>query len=86
MAQTKEKPIGKVVHYFTEIKVAAIELSDALKVGDTVHIKGHTTDLNQKIDSMQIDKESIESAKKGESIGIKVDDHVREGDEVFLVE
>ncbi len=85
MAEAKEKLIGKVVHYYTEIKVAAIELTGALKAGDTIHIKGHTTDFTQKVDSMQIDKDSVESAKKGDAIGIKVDDHAREHDEVFLV-
>ena len=86
MPEENEKEIGKVLHYFGHVSVAAIELTDELKVGDTVHIVGHTTDLTQKISSMQIDKEKVESAKKDDSIGIKVDDHVRENDKVFKIE
>jgi putative protease len=82
----KEKEIGKVLHYFSHLNVAAIELSGELKVGDTIHIAGHTTDFNQKVTSMQIEKDKVETAKKGDSIGIKVDEHVRENDNVFLTE
>ena len=81
-----EKQIGKVSPYFGHINVAAIELTDgALAVGDSIHIKGHTTDLNEKVDSIQIEHEQVSSAKKGESIGIKVPDHVREHDVVYKV-
>lgn len=81
-----EKKIGFVSHYFNHIQVAAIEITDGeLKVGDTIHIKGHTTDLTQQVDSMQIEHASIQVAKKGDSIGTKVKDHVRQHDEVFLV-
>lgn len=78
-----EKPIGKVVHYYTKLGVAAIELSDSLKVGDKIKIKGHTTDFEQKVDSMQIENDKVETAKKGDSIGIKVSDYVREGDQIY---
>lgn len=81
-----EKKIGFVSHYFNHIQVAAIEITDGeLKVGDTIHIKGHTTDLTQQVDSMQIEHASIQTAKKGDSIGMKVKDHVRQHDEVFLI-
>ena len=81
-----EKQIGKVSPYFGHINVAAIELTDgALAVGDNIHIKGHTTDLNEKVDSIQIEHEQVSSTKKGESIGIKVLDHVREHDAVYKV-
>jgi putative protease len=86
MAMADEVKIGQVSHYFGKIQVAAIELTDGdLSVGETIHIKGHTSDFTQKIDSMQIDKANVESAKKGQSIGIRVSEHARVGDEVFKV-
>ena len=80
----KEKKIGKVTHYFTNIGVGVVKLSDSLSVGDEIHIKGHTSDFSQTVDSMQIEHEKIEKAKKGQSIGLKVKEHARDGDEVFL--
>lgn len=77
--------IGKVTHYFTKIGVAVIELSGDLKVGDEIHIKGATSDFKQKVDSMQIEHENIEEAKAGQSIGLKVKEHAREGDTVYKV-
>jgi len=79
----KEKPIGKVSSFFSHINVAAIDLTDKLKIGDKIKIKGSTTDLTQQIDSMQINKISVKEAKKGDSIGIKVDDKVRVNDLVY---
>ena len=84
MAEKKEKKIGEIAHYFGKIGVAAIKMKSGLKVGEVIHIKGHTTDFEQVVDSMQIEHESVQSVKKGDDIGIKVKDHVREGDEVFL--
>jgi len=78
-----KKPIGKVSGYFTKVEVAAIELEGSLKVGDSIHIKGHTTDIKQKVDSMQIDRKDVKEAKKGDSVGIKVVDRVRPGDKVY---
>lgn len=80
----KEKKIGVVEHYFGKIMVAAIKMKAPLKVGDIIHIKGHTTDFEQTVSSMQIEHESILSAKKGDDVGMKVKDHVREGDMVFI--
>jgi translation elongation factor EF-1alpha len=81
-----EKLIGKITHYFNKINVGIVELTDGeLKVGDTIHIKGHTSDFTQQVISMQVEHEQIEKAKKGDAIGIKVDAHVHEHDEVFLV-
>lgn len=80
-----EKPIGKVSGYFSHVGVAAIKLSSGLKVGDKVRIKGHTTDFEVKIGSMQIEKNSVKAAKKGDHIGIKVHEKVRPSDKVFLV-
>ncbi len=83
----EEKLIGKVTHYFTNIGVAVVEITDSeLNAGDKIHIKGATSDFEQAVDSMQIEHESVEKAKKGQSIGLKVDQQVREGDEVFKVE
>jgi putative protease len=85
MAEEKEKLVGEVALYFSNLEVAAIDLSDKLKIGDEIHIKGHTTDFTQTVDSIQIDNEKIDSAKKGDSIGLKVSEPVRENDQVFLV-
>lgn len=79
-----EKPIGKVTHYFNHLNVGIIKLSAPLNIGDKVKIKGHTTDIEQEIKEMQYDHESIEAGKKGQEVGVKVKDHVREGDEVYL--
>ena len=80
-----EKEVGKVSGYFLHVEVAAIKLSAGLKVGDKIHIKGHTTDFEEKIKSMQIEKDPVEKAKKGDHIGIKVSEKVRPNDTVFLV-
>ena len=80
-----EKEIGKISGYFGHVGVAAIKLSSGLKVGDKVHIKGHTTDFEVKIGSMQIEKNSVKAAKKGDHIGIKVPEKVRPNDMVLLV-
>ncbi|MBU2562487.1 MAG: U32 family peptidase C-terminal domain-containing protein [Nanoarchaeota archaeon] len=81
-----EKEIGTVSSYFGNVGVAAIKLSNKLKVGDKIRIKGYTTDFEQQIDSMQVDKKKITTAKKGDHIGIKVPEKVRPNDKVFLVE
>jgi putative protease len=81
-----EEKIGVVEHFFTNINVAAIKITNGnLKVGDTIHIVGAHTDLKQKIDSMQIDKVSVQSVKPGDAVGIKVKDKVREHDIVYKV-
>jgi len=81
----EEKEIGVVSSYFEHVGVAAIKLSGNLNVGDKVHIKGHTTDFKKKISSMQIEKEKVGKAKKGDHIGIKVSGKVRPNDKVFLI-
>ena len=75
--------VGKVTHFFSKICVAVVELKRPLKVGDTIAIKGPTTDIEQKVDSMQIEHESVKEAKAGQSIGMKVADRVRETDLVY---
>jgi putative protease len=80
-----EKEIGRISGYFSHVGVAAIKLSSGLKVGDKVHIKGHTTDVEVKVGSMQIERTAVKAAKKGDHIGIKVPEKVRPNDAVFLV-
>ena len=81
-----EIEIGKVTHYFSKIGVAAIAITqDSLKVGDTIHIKGHTSDFQQKVDSMQVDNAPVQEATPGQSVGMKVHQHAREHDQVFKV-
>jgi len=81
-----EEEIGKVASYFSKIGVAAIDITKGvLKVGDKIHIKGHTTDIEQDIDSIQIEHLSVPEAKPGDSIGIKVKDRVRDHDIVYKV-
>ena len=81
-----EVEIGRITHYFGKIGVAAIEItSGELKVGDTIHIKGPTSDFAQPVDSMQVEHESVEAAKPGDTVGLKVKDHARVTDSVFLV-
>jgi len=82
--EKKEELIGKITHYFDKIEVGIIEISKgSLAVGDEIHIKGTTTDFEQPVESIQIEHEQVEKAKKGDAIGLKVKDKVREGDEVF---
>ncbi len=81
-----EKEVGKITHYFDHIGVAVVKVSDKLKVGDQIHIKGATTDFTQNVDSMQIEHEKIPEAKKGDDIGMKVKEHVREHDVVYKVD
>ena len=81
----KEVKIGGVISYFSHVEAAAIDLEGDLKVGDTIHIKGHTTDLEQKVESMQIENEPVEEAKAGDSVGVKVKDRVRRHDIVYKV-
>ncbi len=79
------KPIGEVTHFFTNIGVAVVKLSDTVKTGDRILIRGATTNFEQNVDSMQVNHVSVEVARPGESIGLKVKDRVREGDAVFRV-
>ena len=80
-----EKEIGEVSSYFSHVGVAAIKLSGKLKVGDKIHVKGHTTDFELKVASMQIENKAVKEAKKGDHIGIKVPEKVRKKDKVYIV-
>jgi putative protease len=82
----EEKKVGEVIKFFGKIGVAAIRLSEgSLKVGDTIHILGHTTDVTQSVDSMQIENKNVQEAGPGADIGIKVKERVRENDAVYRV-
>jgi putative protease len=81
----KEKRIGIVSHYFSKIGVASVNLEGELAVGDTVHIKGHTTDFAQKIESIQIENKNVKHAIKGVDVAIQVKETAREHDIVYKV-
>ncbi|HLE38209.1 MAG TPA: EF-Tu/IF-2/RF-3 family GTPase [Acidimicrobiia bacterium] len=80
-----EKLIGTVVHYYDHVGVAGVMLTGTLKVGDTVHFLGHTTDFTETIESMQIDHEAVKKAKKGDDVGIHVIGRARMHDKVYKV-
>jgi putative protease len=75
--------IGKVSHYFGNIGVAVIDLSKTLKIGDTIRIVGGETDFTQQVESMEIDHKKVTAAKKGDSVGLKTNQKVREGYKVY---
>ncbi|HEK86311.1 MAG: hypothetical protein ACPLZD_00980 [Candidatus Saccharicenans sp.] len=82
----EEVEVGRITHYFAKIQVGVAKISGrGLKVGDVVHIKGHSSDFFQKIESMQIEHQPIEEAKAGEEVAFKVDLPVREHDVIFKV-
>ncbi|HKZ94465.1 MAG TPA: U32 family peptidase C-terminal domain-containing protein [Candidatus Bathyarchaeia archaeon] len=83
----EEQPqeIGKVTHYFTKIGVAVVELTAPLSAGDKIRIMGPTTDFEQTVESMQIEHQNVKAAKAGQSIGLKVKEHVRETDSVYKI-
>lgn len=81
----QEKDIGKVTHYYGHLSVGIIELTDILKIGDTIHIKGHSSDFTQSIDSMQIEHKDVSEAKIGDVVGIKVSQKVHPQDKVYKV-
>ncbi len=81
-----EAKIGKVTHYFNHLHVAGVVITDGeLHKGDTIHVKGHTSDFEQKAESMEIDNEAVEVAKAGDQIGLVVIEHAREHDTVYMV-
>lgn len=81
-----ERLIGHVTHWYGGIGVAGVHMDEGeLHVGDTVHIVGHTSDLTQKVDSMEVEHHYVPEARAGEDIGIRAVEHVREHDRVFLV-
>ena len=82
----EEKRIGTVMDYFAKIGVVAIHLEeDGLKVGDTIHVKGHTSDFSEQVTSMQIDRNPVQEARVGDDIGIKTTERARKKDAVYKV-
>jgi len=77
--------IGKITHYFSKIGVAVIELSNTLRVGDTIRIVGGETDFEQKVESMEVEHKKVEEAKSGEGVGLKVGQKVKEDYKVYKV-
>ncbi len=80
-----EVEIGTITDFFAKPVVAAVELTAEMKVGDNIHIKGHTTDIEMAVSSMQIHNQNVTTAKAGDAVGIKVSDKVRHGDKVYKV-
>ena len=80
-----EKRIGQVTHYFGRLGVAVLQLSDELKVGDVVHISGHTTDFTQPVESMEIEHQRVDAAGPGSDVALKVSQRVRGGDSIHKV-
>ena len=80
-----EEEVGRVSDFFARPVVAGIDLTATLKVGDKIHISGHTTDMEFIVESMQIQNVDVKEGKTGDSVGIKVPDRVRRGDRVFKV-
>lgn len=80
-----ESEVGKVKHYYSKLGVGIFELSGNLQVGDAIHVKGLTTDFQQTVGSLQVEYKEVKEAKKGEMVGVKVDQKVREGDQVLKV-
>ena len=81
-----EQKVGVVTHYFTHLQVAAVRMTDGeLRVGDTIHVLGHTSDFTQKVESIQIEHDSVEVARPADEIGLKVVAHAREHDAVYKV-
>jgi translation elongation factor EF-1alpha len=75
--------IGEITHYFDHINVAALDLTEPLRVGDTIHILGHSTDFKQEVSSLQIEHQAVHEAKPGDDVGIKVIQKVHPHDKVF---
>jgi hypothetical protein len=80
-----ESLVGKVTHYFDRISVAVLELTEKLRVGDTVHFLGHSIDFTQKVTSLQIEHQNVPEAKPGQDVALKVTEKVHPNDSVFKV-
>ena len=83
MGEEQLVEVGRIVHFFSKINVAVIELKAPLSVGDTIAVKGPTTDFEQPVDSMQIEHKNVQRAEPGQSVGLRVEKRVRETDVVY---
>ena len=79
----QEKEIGRITHYYGHLSVGIIELNDALSVGDTIHIKGHSADFSQSVDHLEIEHASVPEAKAGDVVGFKVLQKIHPNDKVY---
>lgn len=79
----EEKQIGVITHYFAKVSAGIIELTDSLKVGDTIHIRGAHDDITQKVESIEIEHKHVEEAQKGDAVGVQVKQKVHPNDKVF---
>ena len=79
------KEIGKVTHFFDHISVAVLALTQKVKVGDTLHFLGHSTDFKQEVTSLQIEHKEVKEAKKGDDVALKVTQRVHPNDKVFMI-
>ena len=80
------KRVGSVTHYFDHLSVAVLALTDSIRIGDTLHFLGHSTDFMQEVSSLQIEHKPVDAAKPGEDVALKADQRVHPGDAVFRVE
>ncbi len=80
-----QKPVGEVTHYYSNLNVATVKLAKELKIGDKIHVEGHSTNFDQVVSEMQFNHEGIEAGKKGQDVGIKITGKVREGDKVHVI-
>ncbi|MEM5836129.1 MAG: translation elongation factor-like protein [Candidatus Aenigmatarchaeota archaeon] len=85
MTEQEKKLVGKVTHYYNKIGVAVVDVIDQISVGDKISIEGSTTNFQQIVESMEIEHNKVKTAKKGDAIGLKVIDKVREGDSVYKI-
>jgi putative protease len=85
MSERELKEVGRVTHYFTKIGVAVVNLTDTLSVGDKILVKGALTNFEQTVESMQIEHKNVSIAQSGQSVGLKVNQRVREGDKVYRI-
>lgn len=81
-----ESAVGTVTHYYSHLNVAVVQINKGeLKTGDTIHVKGHSTDFMQTVESMEYEHRHVDQASAGQSVGIKVKDHAREHDIIYLL-
>jgi putative protease len=83
--EQEKKLVGKITHFYDKISVAVVELTDKLSVGDEISVEGPNTNFTQTVDSMQIEHKNIKQAKKGDSIGMKINEKAKEGDQVYKI-
>lgn len=79
------KLIGKITHYYGHIGVGVLELTDTLRVGDTIRVVGGETDFTQTVESMEVEHQKVQEARSGDSVGLKLDQKAKEGYRVYKI-